>query len=166
MSMDKIDKLIDNLKHERFKWTPVRGVHIRKRDGKSTRPLGVPTWQDKLLQEVIRLLLEAYYEPQFSDLSQGFRPGRGCHTALQEIKHTHRGTKWFIEGDISKCFERLDHEVLVSLLRESINDERFIRLIKNLLIAGYMEDWKWHATLSGTPQGAGVTPPTMLLNMQ
>jgi group II intron reverse transcriptase/maturase len=158
MSLDKIDKLITALKRERFRWTPVRRTYVCKRDGKSTRPLGLPTWQDKLLQEVIRLLLEAYYEPRFSDLSHGFRAGRGCHTALQEIKHTHRGTKWFIEGDIAKCFERLDHEVLVSILRESINDERFIRLIQTLLRAGYLEDWKWHATLSGTPQGAGVSP--------
>jgi group II intron reverse transcriptase/maturase len=158
MSMDKIAKLIDALKVERFPWTAVRRTYVRKRDGKSTRPLGLPTWQDKLLQEVIRLLLEAYYEPQFSDLSHGFRPGRGCHTALQEIKHTHRGTKWFIEGDIAKCFERLDHAMLVGILRESIHDERFIRLISNLLRAGYLEDWKWHATLSGSPQGAGVSP--------
>ena len=158
MSIKKIDRLIEELRHERFRWTPVRRTFILKRDGKSKRPLGLPPWTDKLLQEVIRLLLEAYYEPQFSDSSHGFRPGRGCHTALQTIKETHRGTSWFIEGDISKCFDRLDHGVLLSSLKESIDDERFIRLIANLLRAGYMEDWKWNATLSGTPQGGVLSP--------
>jgi retron-type reverse transcriptase len=105
MSIAKIDRLIDDVRHERFRWTPVRRIYIRKRDGKSHRPLGLPTWKDKLLQEVIRLLLKAYHEPQFSDCAHGFRPGRGCHTALQEIKRTHRGTKWLIEGDITKCYD-------------------------------------------------------------
>ncbi len=158
MSMQRIDKLIDDLRHERFCWTPVRRTYILKRDKKSKRPLGLPTWKDKLLQEVMRMLLEAYYEPQFSAHSHGFRPGHGCHTALQEISHTHRGTKWFIEGDIAKCFDRLDHEVLISVLRENIKDERFVRLVENLLKAGYMEDWKWHATLSGAPQGGVLSP--------
>lgn len=105
MSIKKIDHLIEELRHERFKWTPVRRAFIRKRDGKSHRPLGIPPWTDKLLQEVLRLLLEAYYEPRFSDSSHGFRPGRGCHTALQAIKEAHRGTSWFIEGDIARCFD-------------------------------------------------------------
>jgi len=157
MSMGKIHRLIDELRHERFRWTPVRRTYIPKKD-KSKRPLGIPTWKDKLLQEVIRLLLEAYYEPQFSKHSHGFRPKRGCHTALMEIKCTHRGTKWFIEGDISKCFDSFDHGVMVAILRERIEDERFIQLIENLLKAGYMEDWEWNATYSGTPQGGGLSP--------
>lgn len=157
MSLDKIARLIDDVKQERFQWTPVRRIYLPKPDG-STRPLGIPTWRDKLLQEVIRLLLEAYFEPQFSAHSHGFRPQRGCHTALEEVKYTCRGTKWFIEGDIAKCFDSFDHGVLVKILREHIADERFIRLIENLLAAGYLEDWKWNATLSGTPQGAVLSP--------
>jgi group II intron reverse transcriptase/maturase len=159
MSLAKIDRLIDDVRHERHRWTPVRRVYIPKPNGK-TRPLGIPTWTDKLLQEVIRMILEAYYEPQFSPRSHGFRPGRGCHTALREVYRTWNGTAWFIEGDISACFDSLDHEVLLAILREKLHDNRFVRLIENLLKAGYLEDWKLNATLSGTPQGGVVTPPT------
>lgn len=102
--------------------------------------MGVPSWSDKLLQEVIRSILEAYYEPQFSVHSHGFRPGRGCHTALQEITQHWKGVKWFIEGDISACFDRIDHNVLVNILQEKIHDNRFLRLIQNLLKAGYLEE--------------------------
>ena len=107
---------------------------------------------------MVRLLLEAYYEPQFSDYSHGFRPGRGCHTALREIAETWTGTTWFIEGDISDCFGSLDHEIMVRILAEKIHDNRFLRLIRNMLKAGYMEDWRWNATLSGCPQGGVVSP--------
>jgi retron-type reverse transcriptase len=102
----------------------------------------------------VRLLLEAYYEPQFSDRSHGFRKGRGCHTALREIRNTWVGTVWFIEGDISDCFGSLDHRILISILSEKIHDQRFLRLIRHMLKAGYLEDWEYHDTLSGTPQGA------------
>src|SRR5207302_6914584 len=142
MSLAKIDRLIDEVRHERHRWTPVRRVMIPKSNGK-TRPLGIPTWTDKLLQEVIRMILEAYYEPQFSPQSHGFRPGRGCHTALRQVYRTWNGTAWFIEGDISQCFDSLDHQVLLAILRENIHDGRFIRLIQNLLTAGYLEDWKF-----------------------
>ncbi|GHP00649.1 hypothetical protein KSF_106960 [Reticulibacter mediterranei] len=157
MSMAKIEKLIDDLRHERYRWTPVRRTYIAKKSGK-LRPLGLPTWSDKLLQEVIRLILEAYYEPQFSPRSHGFRPQRGCHTALINITDHWVGTKWFIEGDISKYFDAIDHEVLVSILGEKLKDNRFLRLISNLLQAGYLEDWKYHRTLSGSPQGGVVSP--------
>jgi retron-type reverse transcriptase len=102
---------------------------------------------------VVRLLLEAYYEPGFSDRSHGFRKRRGCHTALREIRDTWTGTTWFIEGDISDCFGSLDHEILLGILAEKIHDQRFLRLIRNMLRAGYLEDWEYHDTLSGVPQG-------------
>lgn len=163
MSLAKIEAIIDALRHERYRWTPVRRVHIEKKDSKAKRPLGIPTWSDKLLQEVIRSILEAYFEPQFSDHSHGFRPGRGCHTALTEIRSNWTATVWFVEGDISQCFDSLDHEVLMSILGEKIHDNRFLRLIESLLKAGYLEDWKLNATLSGTPQGGVVSP--MLSNI-
>ena len=122
----------------------------------------MPVWSDKLLQEVIRLILEAYYEPQFNDHTHGFRPERGCHTALSDIRQTWTGTKWFIEGDIKGCFDNIDHSILISILRENIYDNRFLRLIDGLLRAGYLEEWHYHRTLSGTPQGGVSTPPTML----
>jgi len=157
MALAKIDAIIDALRHERYRWTPARRVRIPKSGGKK-RPLGIPTWPDKLLQEILRMILEAYYEPQFSDRSHGFRPGRGCHTALTEVRTRWTGTKWFVEGDIKGCFDNIDHEVLLSILREKLHDNRFIRLIANLLGAGYFENWRYGETLSGTPQGGVVSP--------
>lgn len=132
---------------------------IPKKNGE-TRPLGLPTWSDKLVGEVVRLLLEAYYEPTFSDRSHGFRPGRGCHTALKEVTQTWTGTTWFIEADIADCFGSLDHGVLTAILAERIHDNRFLRLIRNMLSAGYLEDWVWNATYSGAPQG-GIASPVL-----
>jgi group II intron reverse transcriptase/maturase len=158
MSLAKIDAIIERLRHERYRWTPVRRVYIEKKGSTKKRPLGIATWSDKLLQEVIRLLLEAYFEPQFSHHSHGFRPGRGCHTALMEIYRHWTGTAWFIEADVTACFDSLDHGVLGSILAEHIRDSRFLRLIDELLKAGYLEDWRYRATLSGAPQGSGISP--------
>jgi group II intron reverse transcriptase/maturase len=157
MSLAKIEAIIAALRDERYQWTPVRRTLIPKKSGKF-RALGLPTWSDKLLQEVIRSILEAYYEPQFSHHSHGFRPRRGCHTALDEITRHWRGVKWFIEGDISRCFDSLDFQVMLSILGEKLHDNRFLRLLSNLFNAGYLEDWKYHATLSGVPQGGVVSP--------
>jgi group II intron reverse transcriptase/maturase len=159
MSMAKIGRIITAMRHERYRFRPVRRVHIPKKNGK-TRPLGMPTWSDKLVGEVVRLLLEAYYEPAFSDRSHGFRPGRGCHTALREVANTWTGTTWFIEGDIADCFGSFDHQVMLSILAEKVRDNRFLRLLRNMLKAGYLEDWRWGATLSGVPQG-GIASPVL-----
>ncbi len=120
----------------------------------------MPVWSDKLVQEAIRLILEAYYEPQFSEHSHGFRPERGCHTALREVYDNWRGTGWFIEGDISQCFDNLNHELILNTLQERIHDGRFINLIRELLDAGYMEDWTFNETLNGVPQG-GIGSPIL-----
>jgi group II intron reverse transcriptase/maturase len=159
MSLGKIGRIIEAMRLERYRFRPVRRVHIPKKTGKGkTRPLGLPTWSDKLVGEVVRLLLEAYYDVQFSDRSHGFRPGRGCHTALREVANTWTGTTWFIEGDVSDCFGSLDHQVMLSTLSEFIHDNRFLRLVRNMLTAGYLEDWVWHETLSGAPQGGVASP--------
>ncbi len=157
MSLEKIAAIIDTIRHERYRWTPAKRVYIPKKNGKK-RPLGLPTWSDKLVQEVVRSILDAYYEPQFSRQAHGFRPQRSCHTALATVERYWTGTHWFIEGDITKCFDTLDHQILVRILGEKILDKRFLRLIASMLTAGYLEDWRYHTTRSGSPQGGVASP--------
>src|SRR5437764_9224709 len=157
MSLEKIDTIIEALRYERYHFKPAKRVWIHKKNGKK-RPLGVTSWSDKLVAEVVRLILDAYFDIQMSEHSHGFRGKRGCGSALREIYYTWRGTTWLIEGDISDCFGTLSHELLISTLSEKIHDGRFIHLVEKLLDAGYLEDWRFNQTLSGVPQGSIVSP--------
>ena len=157
MSLQRIGRVIESLRNETYQPHPARRVYIPKKNGK-LRPLGIPSFEDKLVQEVVRMVLEAIYEGYFEWTSHGFRPDRSCHTALAQIQKHFSGAKWFIEGDIKGFFDNIDHNVLIGILRERIADERFLRLIRKFLNAGYMEEWKFNKTYSGTPQGGIVSP--------
>lgn len=152
-----IENIIEALKNEMYQPKPVRRTYIKKSNGKM-RPLGLPVFTDKLIQEAIRMILEAIYEPIFSDYSHGFRPKRSCHTALAQIKKEFTGARWFIEGDIKGCFDNINHAILVEIINQKIKDARFLKLIRLFLKAGYMEDWKYHETYSGCPQGGIISP--------
>lgn len=158
MSMERIETIIAKIKDHSYQPNPARRVYIAKKNSKKKRPLGIPSTDDKLIQEVVRMILEAIYEPTFSSNSHGFRPSRSCHTALKEVVTLFTGAKWIIEGDIKACFDSFDHHVTIQLLRKRINDEAFIELMWKFLRAGYMEQWTYHTTYSGSPQGSGVSP--------
>ena len=158
MSEARINRIIASLKDHSYKPNPARRTYIVKKNSSKKRPLGIPSTDDKLVQEIIRMLLEAIYEPGFSVHSHGFRPNRSCHTALLEVQTTFTGAKWVVEGDIKACFDNFDHHVLINLLRRRIKDEYFISLMWKFLKAGYMEQWVYHKTYSGTPQGSGMSP--------
>lgn len=157
-SEKKISTIIDSLANESYTPKPVRRTYISKKSSSKLRPLGLPTFTDKLIQEVLRLILEAIYEQIFLDTSHGFRPKRSCHTALKMIKREFGGARWFVKGDIKGCFDAIDHQVLISIIQKKVKDARFIKLIYKFLKAGYMENWNYHKTYSGTPQGGILSP--------
>ncbi len=163
-SKEKVDLIIQALLDESYQPKPVRRKYIQKKgNNKKQRPLGIPTFTDKLVQEVLRMILEAVYEPIFSNNSYGFRPKRSCHTALNSIKKEFTGTIWFVEGDIKGCFDNINHHLLVNIIGRKIKDARLIKLVWKFLRAGYIEDWKYYTTYSGSPQGGIISP--MLANI-
>ncbi|WP_409968032.1 reverse transcriptase domain-containing protein [Bengtsoniella intestinalis] len=158
MSSRRIEGIISKIKDKSYQPHPARRTYIAKKNSTKKRPLGIPSSDDKLVQEVVRMILESIYEPTFSKNSHGFRPKRSCHTALMQIQKTFTGVTWFVEGDITACFDSFDHHVMINILRRRINDENFIGLMWKFLKAGYMEQWDYHSTYSGTPQGSGASP--------
>jgi len=158
MSLERIDVIIESIKDHSYNPNPARRTYIKKKNSDKKRPLGIPSADDKLVQEVVKMILEEIYEPNFSKYSHGFRPKRSCHTALKQLSVEFTGAKWFVEGDIKACFDSFGHHVLIELLRKRIDDEYFIALMWKFLKAGYMEQWTFHHTYAGTPQGSGISP--------
>ena len=158
MSNERINGIINTLRDRSYRPKPAKRVYIAKKNSNKKRPLGIQSGNDKLVQEVVKMILESIYEPVFSNKSHGFRPSRSCQTALMQIQKTFTGTNWFVEGDIHACFDSFDHHVVIDILRKRIDDEAFIQLIWKFLKAGYMEQWEYGKTYSGVPQGSGVSP--------
>ena len=158
ISMARINRIIESMRNQCYQPKPARREYIKKKTGNKKRPLGISSADDKLVQEVVRMILESIYEGSFSVKSHGFRPNKSCHTALIQIRKTFTGAKWFVEGDIKACFDSFDHAVLIRILRKRIEDEAFLNLIWKFLKAGYMEQWTYNKTYFGIPQGSGCSP--------
>lgn len=158
INLSWFEKLKKELRTNAFQFKPARRIEIPKSNGKGTRPLGIASPRDKIVQGAMLLILEAIFEPSFLIHSHGFRPNKGCHTALKEVKNTFSSVNWFIEGDISKCFDTFDHKLLVHLISKRIKDKGFIDLLHKALKAGYMFQGQFYSPEIGTPQGSIVSP--------
>lgn len=154
---ERIDKIIESIKNHSYQPKPVRRQYIKKKNGKM-RPLGISSSDDKLVEEILKMILESIYDPTFSNYSHGFRPNKSCHSALLQVQHNFTGVKWFVEGDIKSYFDTIDHHNLITILRKRIKDEAFIELLWKFLHAGYLENWTYNATYSGIAQGSGISP--------
>ena len=146
------------LNTNKFQFRPARRLEIPKANGSGTRPLGIASPRDKIVQGAMLLILEAIFEPTFSKNSHGFRPKRGTHSALGQIKRTYTSVNWFIEGDISKCFDSFDHKLLVKLVERRVQDKGFTDLLHKALKAGYLFQGQFFSPDVGTPQGSIVSP--------
>lgn len=158
MSDERIQRIIESMRDKSYLPKPARREYIAKKNSNKKRPLGIQSGNDKLVQEVVKMILESIYEPVFKKTSHGFRPNKSCQTALYQIQKTFTGTNWFVEGDIHACFDSFNHHTVIRLLRKRIDDEMFLQLIWKFLKAGYMEQWTYNRTYSGVPQGSGVSP--------
>lgn len=158
-SIKKVDSIIADMRSEAFQFKPARRIYIPKPKTEKMRPLGLPSPVDKVVQEIMRLILEAIYEPIFLDVSHGFRPNRSPATALKQLRNTFQGVNWVLEGDIKGAYDNINQERFLNILGKKIHDQRFINLVRKAFTAGYVEDK--HTVipqLIGTPQGSIVSP--------